>query len=895
MTRNDVYTISDVYAHMLSSEMRQIRNGTIVQVSSANNVNRAAGRGGAGGGGRGGRGRGRFGNGGRGQGGRNNPAKSQNNSRDPCQICGKSNHDALQCWHRFDQTYQAEDSTKQAAMAASAHTSDANWYVDTGATNHITNELDRLTTKERYTGTDQIQVANGSVQSDWGGEYHRLHNYFKATGIEHHVSCPHTHQQNGFVERKHRHIVETGLALLAQSHMPLTYWDEAFNTACFLINRMPTRVIDQDTPLHKLFGTAPNYSRLRVFGCACWPNLRAYNDRKLNFRTRRCVFLGYSSSHKGYKCLDPSTGRVYISRDVVFNEHIFPFETLKNPAPVSNSHHPVLLPTLNKSIYSEHSLIEHHISDQPAFGDSHMRGEQTNQTTNGDVSGTSSPSTGGETAGPSDSDSRSTDRVTEDDGQTNTEMSPAADPNTVPDPYPTPAIETANQHPMRTRLRNNIVQTKEFTDGTIRYPEKSRKFAAAATVQNPTTARQSSNAGSESVSEPSSLQEALASPGWKKAMDDEYLALIRNETWDLIPPKPGINLIDSRWVYKVKRKADGSVERLKARLVAKGFKQRFGTDYGDTYSPVIKPSTVRIILSLAVTQGWSMKQIDIQNAFLHGVLEEEVYMKQPPGFEDPQKPINFICRLKKAIYGLKQAPKAWYSRLTSKLHDLGFKSSVADTSLLIFKEKGLTIYMLIYVDDIIIVSSSDKATEKLIQELKIDFAVKDLGLLSYFLGIEVKKARNGILLSQRRYAIDLLKKVNMQKCNAISTPMASAEKLFREQGTPLSEDDQFKYRSTVGGLQYLTMTRPDLSFAVNKKSATMMLSGFSDADWAGCPDDRRSTSGFAVFLGVNLISWSSRKQATVSRSSTEAEYKAIANVTAEMIWVSQAPSFKYID
>jgi hypothetical protein len=322
--------------------------------------------------------------------------------------------------------------------------------------------------------------------------------------------------------------------------------------------------------------------------------------------------------------------------------------------------------------------------------------------------------------------------------------------------------------------------------------------------------------------------------------------------------------------------------------VAKGFKQRFGNDYGEIYSPVVKPSTIRVIVSLAVTQGWSTRQIDIQNAFLHGVLEEEVYMKQPLGFEDSSKPSNFICRLKKTLYGLKQAPKACHSRLTRKLHDLGFKSLVANTSLLVFRQKGLTIYMLIYVDDIIIVSSSNQAIDKLIQKLKVDFAVKDLGTLDYFLGIEVKAAKNGVLLSQKRYALDLLRKANIEKCKSISTPMSATEKLFRDQGIPLMENEQFKYRSIVGGLQYLTMTRPDLSFSVNKvcqyiqtptdahwaavkrilryvkgtldlglkiqKSPTMLLSGFSNVDWTGCLDDRRSISGFAVFIGMNLIS-----------------------------------------
>jgi hypothetical protein len=147
--------------------------------------------------------------------------------------------------------------------------------------------------------------------------------FFRSLGIAHRVSCPHTHQQNGSAERKHRHIVETGLALLAHAHIPLKFWYEAFLTATYLINRLPTRVIDNKCPLERLFNTPPNYSLLRVFGCACWPNLRPYNKHKLSFRSKECVFLGYSSLHKGYKCLDPDSDRVYISRDAIFDENIF--------------------------------------------------------------------------------------------------------------------------------------------------------------------------------------------------------------------------------------------------------------------------------------------------------------------------------------------------------------------------------------------------------------------------------------------------------------------------------------------------------------------------------------------------------------------------------------------
>jgi histone deacetylase 1/2 len=164
--------------------------------------------------------------------------------------------------------------------------------------------------------------------------------------------------------------------------------------------------------------------------------------------------------------------------------------------------------------------------------------------------------------------------------------------------------------------------------------------------------------------EPKSVEEAFGDPNWKVAMQEEYDALQRNNTWHLVPSREGKNIIDCKWVYKVKRKSDGTIDRYKARLVAKGFKRRYGIDYEDTFSPVVRIETVRLVLSIAVSRGWTLRQLDVQNAFLHGVLEEEVYMRQPPGFE---KGDHLICKLDKALYGLKQAPRAWYARLSSKL------------------------------------------------------------------------------------------------------------------------------------------------------------------------------------------------------------------------------------
>jgi len=450
----------------------------------------------------------------------------------------------------------------------------------------------------RYTWISFINHKIKAVQTDWGGEFRPLTQFLHSVGIHHRLICPHTHHQNGVIERKHRHIVEIGLTLLSQSSLPLKFWDHAFHTAVYLINRLPTSVVPHSVPYSLIFHKDPNYHFLRVFGCACYPHTRPYNHHKLAFCSTSCTFLGYSSCHKGYKCLD-SHGRLFISKDVIFDEHTFPFSCTSPTLPSSTLQfrpHPLgLLPTpvappIQHAPLESTSVLSFPVSSIP----------------------TSSPVSSSPTLPPSSS---------------------------APDlPLATP--QSTSTHPMQTRSKSGIIKPRLYPSLLI------------------TTA------------EPHTVKQALSSPLWRKAMHDEYDALLANNTWSLSTLPSGRSTFGCKWIFRIKENPDGTVNRYKARLVAKGFHQKFGCDYSETFSLVVKPITIRIILTLAVTHHWSIQHIDINNAFLHVSLHEDVYMTQPPGFESVDSPL--VCKLHKSIYGLKQAPRAWYEKFTTTL--IGFCS-----------------------------------------------------------------------------------------------------------------------------------------------------------------------------------------------------------------------------
>ena len=277
---------------------------------------------------------------------------------------------------------------------------------------------------------------------------------------------------------------------------------------------------------------------------------------------------------------------------------------------------------------------------------------------------------------------------------------------------------------------------------------------------------------------PKTVKQALANADWLTAMRQDYDALLKNKSWDLVSLLPNGQAIGFKWVFRVKENADGSINRFKAQLVAKGFHQVHGFDFHETFSPMIKLITIQIIDTLALSHGWKLLQLDVNNAFLNGSLEETVFMTQPPGFEVTNK--SLVCKLNKAIYGLKQAPRQWFDRLKSPLLQFGFIGSKSDSSLFIFRQQMHVVYLFVNVDDIILIGSSISLIQHITYKLNTAFSLKQLGHLDYFLGLEIKYLpNNSILMTQTKYIRDLLHKTNMAEAHSISSSMVSNCKLSR--------------------------------------------------------------------------------------------------------------------
>jgi hypothetical protein len=419
---------------------------------------------------------------------------------------------------------------------------------------------------------------------------------------------------------------------------------------------------------------------------------------------------------------------------------------------------------------------------------------------------------------------------------------------------------------------------------------------------------------------PSSHIQALASSDaaqWRQAMDEEMASLHGNQTWDLQPLPPGRKAVACRWVFALKRDAKGVVERYKARLVAKGFSQKPGTDYGEIWAPVSKYKTLRTLLAVVATEDLHLHQLDIKTAFSNGVVEEEFYMQQPPGSAGQGD--ERVCRLRRTLYGLKQASRTWHLALRHFLCSLGFESSDADPCLFKQRSGSDIVFVLLYVDDMLIAAPTCEAVESVKNKLLSKFEARDMGEAGLFLGMSIVRDRMKILLwlHQGRYARDVVSRFEMADARAMNAPMARETQLRR--GDLGGEPTDQPYAEVVGSLMYLmTCTRPDLAQSVGALSRfvsdprarhweaavkvlryvvgtsdlglqfggkTRDIVGYCDADYAGDLDSRKSTTAYVWLMHGGAVSWSSVLQPTVALSTAEAEYMAAAGAAREALWM----------
>ncbi|GKV17840.1 hypothetical protein SLEP1_g28296 [Rubroshorea leprosula] len=593
------------------------------------------------------------------------------------------------------------------------------------------------------------------LRTDGGGEYtsNEFHEYCGEQGIQHQVTCPYTPQHNGVAERKNRTIMDMVRSILKAKGLPNSFWGEAVSCSVYLLNRSPTRSLQNVTPVEAWSGFKPSVKHLKVFGSIAFAYVPAQTRTKLDDRGEKTIFVGYTRG--GFKLFNPVTNKVIVSRDVTFAED----EAWRWDLDTNN-----------------------------------------------------------------DSQRRSVTILEEDSQVTTTNTNEEA----VAPSYTTP------ENPMTQTL-----------------PEAGRSRRQR---QPPVTLQDYEVTSDDANDDDGNL---------------EMKAIEKNNTWELTDLPQDQKAIDVKWVFKTKMKSNGEIETHKARLVARGFEQRPGHDYQEVFSPVARMETIRFIIAWAAQNQWKINQMDVKSAFLNGPLEEEVFVRQPPGIVKEGSE-DKVYRLKKAFYGLKQAPRAWNKYIDSFFVKAGFKKCPSEHALYVkFNESSDILILCLYVDDLIFTSNSTRMIEDFKRFMMHEFEMTDLGLMSYFLGIEVMQREAGIFICQKRYASELLRRFHMHNCNPARTPVEVGTKLFKE-GDDVRVNPTF-FKQLVGSLRYLTCTRLDISYGVGliskfmesprqshlqvskrimrylkgtfdhvlfySSSSNCALVGYSDSDWGGDLDD----------------------------------------------------------
>lgn len=710
------------------------------------------------------------------------------------------------------------------------------------------------------------------LRTDNGLEFcnREFDNYCKQAGIKRHRTCTYTPQQNGVSERMNRTIMDKVRCMLAETGLDQSFWAEAASTAVYLINRSPNASIDFKLPEQVWSGSKPEFKHLRRFGSSAYVHVR---EGKTEPRALKGVFLGYPFGIKGYRVWIPEEKRCKTSRNVVFNED----EVHKDVNQRKEGADKTKQDNVTKKVTKKKKV---------SFSEDLIRG-------------------------PTPSDSESEESTEEDSGSESTEPEKehSVDTETEADNKEDSLDEYVLARDRE--RRRNIRPPSRYEDGN---------FVAYAlnTVED------------LEVEEPKTFAEAMKSKQrkkWKAAAEEEMASHKKNRTWDLIDKPEKAKLIGCKWLFKLKPGIPGvEDERYKGRLVAKGYSQTEGIDYNEIFSPVVKHVSIRFMLSVVVNLDFELEQMDVKTAFLHGTLEERILMTQPEGFIKPGDE-NKVCLLRKSLYGLKQSPRRWNQRFDGFMRDQLFDKSSRDPCVY-FRDAQTSkaIYLLLYVDDMLIASGNKQTIKELKDRLSGEFEMKDLGKASRILGMDIVRDRKKgtLVLSQGKYIEKVLRTFGMRDVKSVTTPTSAQYSLRSLSDKEWKIEEQYMeyipYASAVGSLMYAMVgSRPDLGFAVGfvsrfmskpsrehwsavkwvlkylrgasdlnltfKKDSKFIIEGFSDSDYATDRDRRRSVTGYAFKIGGNTVSWKSCLQSVVALSTTEAEYMALHEAAKESIWL----------
>lgn len=746
------------------------------------------------------------------------------------------------------------------------------------------------------------------LRSDGGGEYcnNKFAIYLKGEGIVHQVTVPYTPQQNGVSERFNRTLMEKARCMLQGSGLCQRYWGEAVMASVYLKNRCPSVAVAGSLPEELWTGSKIELSHLRVFGCVAYALVPEQKHKKLDAKSKKCIFVGYSDTTKGYRLVDPLVPhKVFFARNVAFLENEF-FKTDSIKEDTSNFYKydytmPYLITQSNDNINvnSENSNV---INLNNNNLDTISNNDNNNLSLN--------------------------ENIVSNDGVPNQNITVVSAPESE---YATGDEASSLGSPVTAIDAGNVLSSSQsegwFPGGEEAVTSPDGSVTVAERPIRSTRGRQPIRYEDydmslliQGSSDPISYEDAISSSNcmeWQTSMQKEYDALIRNGVWRLVDRPKGHNVVKCKWVFKTKYDNAGK-DKFRARLVARGFSQKQGVDYDDTFSPVVRHSTMRVLFALANDSDMNIEHLDVETAFLNSDLKEHIFMEQPEGFNTDK---NKVCLLLKSIYGLKQASRMWNLKVHKLLSKNGFVQSKCEPCVYIKRDvnKCITIIAL-YVDDFYVFSNSSTTKIELITLLKSEFSIKCLGPLKCCLGINVNRdISKGILtLDQTEYIKTLLLRFNMQNCKSVSTPMILGNKLCKPQDC--LDDNLYKYRELLGCLMYLSVcTRPDITYACSQlsqfthgfdqshwlaakrilrylagtlnyklyfyRTCNLNLTAYADADWANDIGDRKSYTGFIIKLGNNTINWESRKQRCVALSSTESEYLAISDVCKDLCFI----------